>query len=117
MATNRARIASPRSVRMIQRDDVVVPLELGDRGGEQRVVVEAERALAMRWQCSKISGAYDVLLRRHVAGLFEQRQVDHRRGVAHRARVAVPVPRAAEVAAALDDAHVVDARPASAARR
>src|SRR5262249_24871299 len=43
-----------------------------------------------------------------VPGLFEQRQVDHRRGVAHGARVAVPVPRPAEVAAALDDANVVD---------
>ena len=50
-----------------------------------------------------------VLLRRHVPGLLEQRHVDHRRRVAHRARVAVPVPRAAEVAAALDDADVVDA--------
>ena len=50
-----------------------------------------------------------VLLRRDVAELLEQRQVDVRLDVAQRARVAVPVPRAAEVAALLDDADVVDA--------
>src|SRR5690606_5153057 len=42
-------------------------------------------------------------------GLLEQRQVDHRRGVAHGAGVAVPVPRAADVAAALDDVQVLHA--------
>ena len=51
-----------------------------------------------------------VLLRRHVPRLLEERQVDHRRRVAHRAGVAVPVPHTAEVAAALDDPDVVDAR-------
>ena len=54
-------------------------------------------------------GGVRVLLGRHVPGLFEQRQVDERRGVALRTGVAVPVPRAAEVAALLDDADVVDA--------
>ena len=54
-------------------------------------------------------GRVRVLLRRHVPGLFEQRHVDERCGVALRAGVAVPVPGAAEVAALLDDAHVVDA--------
>ena len=47
--------------------------------------------------------------RRHVAGLFEEREVDERSRVALRAGVSVPVPRAAEVAALLDDADVVDA--------
>ena len=50
-----------------------------------------------------------VLLGRHVAGLFEQRHVHEARGVALCARVPVPVPRAPEVAALLDDADVVDA--------
>ena len=50
-----------------------------------------------------------VLLARHVAGLLEQREVHERRGVALGARVAVPVPGAAEVAALLDDPDVVDA--------
>ena len=44
-------------------------------------------------------GAVGVLLGRHVADLLEQRQVDVRLDVALHARVAVPVPRAAEVAA------------------
>ena len=86
-----------------------IPLELGDRGREQRVVVEVER-LGDAPAVLEDLGRHDVLRRRHVAGLFQQRQVDHGRGVAHRARVAVPVPRAAEVAADLDDPHVVDAR-------
>ncbi len=51
-----------------------------------------------------------VLLGRSVTGLFEQRHVHHRRGVALRAGITVPVPRAAEVAAFLDDAHVANAR-------
>ena len=59
--------------------------------------------------CSRISGAAGVLLLRHVADLLEQRQVDVRLDVALRARVAVPVPRAAEVAALLDEPDVVDA--------
>ena len=54
-------------------------------------------------------GAVGVLLARHVPGLLEQRQIHERGGVALRAGVAVPVPGAAEVAALLDDAHVVDA--------
>ena len=54
-------------------------------------------------------GAAGVLLGRDVAGLLEQRQVDVGLDVALRPRVAVPVPGAAEVAALLDDADVVDA--------
>jgi len=50
-----------------------------------------------------------VLLLRHVADLLEQRQVDVGLDVACRPRVPVPVPGAAEVAALLDDADVVDA--------
>ena len=51
-----------------------------------------------------------VLLLRDVADLLQQREVDVRLDVARRARIAVPVPRAAEVAALLHDAQVVDAR-------
>src|SRR5205085_3481414 len=50
-----------------------------------------------------------VLLCRHVADLFEQREIDVRLDVAHRAGVAVPVPRSAEVAAFLDHTDVFDA--------
>ena len=48
-----------------------------------------------------------VLLGRPMAGLLEQRHVDHRGRVALRAGIAVPVPGAAEIAALLDDAHVL----------
>ena len=65
--------------------------------------------MAIRCGVAEDLGGQRVLLGGHVAGLLEQRQVDHRRGVAHGAGVAVPVPGAADVAAALDDAHVVDA--------
>ena len=86
----------------------VVPLEVGDLGVEQRVVVEAE-LLADAAAVLEDLGRVRVLLGRHVAGLFEQRHVHERRGVALRAGIAVPVPGAAEVAALLDDADVVDA--------
>ncbi len=90
---------------MIQRDSLVVPLEVGDLGVEQDVVVEAEvlpDALAVLEDLGRVR----VLLGRHVAGLLEQRHVHEARRVALRAGVAVPVPRAAEVAALLDDADV-----------
>ena len=50
-----------------------------------------------------------IFLGRAMAGLLEQRHIDHRGGVALRAGIAVPVPGAAEIAALLDDAHIVDA--------
>ena len=100
--------SSPRFVRTIQRESVVVPLEIRHLGMEERVVVEVvlfPDALAVLEDLGRVR----VLLRRHVPGLFEQRHVDERRGVALRAGVAVPVPRAAEVAGLVDDADVVDA--------
>jgi hypothetical protein len=51
-----------------------------------------------------------VLLGRDAAELLEQRQIDVRLDVAHRAGVAVPVPGAPEVAALLDDPDVLYAR-------
>src|SRR6185312_8495699 len=80
----------------------LVPIEAHDLGVRQRVVVEAKLlsdALTVRQDFRRVR----ILLRRHVAGLFEQRHVDHRRRVALRARIPVPVPGAAEVAAFLDD--------------
>ena len=90
------------------RGERVVPLQIGDLGVEQRVVVEPE-LLADPVAVLEDLRRVRVLLRRHVPGLFEQRHVDHRRRVALRARIAVPVPGAAEVAALLDDPDVVDA--------
>ena len=87
---------------------VVVPLEVLHLGVEQRVVVEAvllPDALAVLEDLRRVR----VLLGGHVPGLLEQRHVHEARGVALGAGVAVPVPGAAEVAALLDDADVVDA--------
>jgi hypothetical protein len=108
------RNSSPRSVRMIQRPA---------SSSHSRPVTWWRTARPRRgrsaWRCA---GVRVDLGRRHVllalgtvAGLLEQRQVDHRRGVAHRARVAVPVPGATDVAAALDDPHV-ESTPASLSR-
>ena len=61
-ATNWARISSPRSVRMIQRAACRVPLERGDLRSRTARCRRGRTCLAMRWQCSKISGAMHVLL-------------------------------------------------------
>ncbi len=85
------------------------PLDRGDLPRQARIVGEAEvpgDTAAVLWDL----GPVRVLLRRDVAGLLEQRQVDVRRDVALRTRVPVPVPRPADVAALLDDPDVVDAR-------
>ena len=77
---------------------------------EQHVVVQAELpadALAVRADLR----AVHVFFRRHVPGLFQQRQVDHRRRVALRTGIPIPVPGAAEVAALLDEAHVDSSFP------
>ena len=55
-------------------------------------------------------GSERVLVLRHVCQLFEQRQVAVRLDVAHRARVAIPIPRASEVACLLDDPDALVAR-------
>ena len=104
----------PRAHRVaaVGRDDPatvgVVPAQLGDLGLEAGVAIEVE-VLADRPAVGEDLRRLGVLLLRDVADLLEQRQVDVRLDVARRARVAVPVPRAAEVAALLDDADVVDA--------
>lgn len=50
--------------------------------------------------------AHRVLLAGHVPGLLQEGEVDHGSGVAHGARVAVPIPGAAHVTAAFDQAHI-----------
>jgi hypothetical protein len=85
----------------------LVPVEAYDLGVKQRVVVQAillADALAVRQYFRRMR----IFLRRHVAGFFEQRHVDHRRGIALRAGIPVPVPGAAEVAALLDDPNIPD---------
>ena len=99
---------SPRLVRITQRLRASSQRRSLHLGVEQRVVVEAEMAadaLAMLQDFRRVR----IFLGRAMAGLFEQRHVDHRGGVALRAGIAVPVPGAAEIAALLDDAHILDA--------
>src|SRR5215469_578229 len=84
-----------------------IPLQVGDLGVEEGAVIEVVQladAVAMLQDLWRMR----VQLGRHVAGLFQQRHVDHRCRVALRARVAVPVPRPAEAAALLDNADVVN---------
>ena len=85
-----------------------VPTQLGDLGLEERVVVQVV-VLADRPAVRQDLGGVGVLLLGDVPDLFEQGQIDVGLDVAHRARVAVPVPGAAEVATLLDHADVVDA--------
>ena len=87
----------------------VIPLEPGDLGAEAGVVVEPE-VLAEAPAVLLDLWSVGVLLLRDVAGLLEQRKVDVGLHVALGARVPVPVPRATEVAALLDDADVGDPR-------
>ena len=85
----------------------LVPLEPLDRGRQQGVVVEPEGGGDALGLAVDLGGRH-VLLGGDVAGLLEQRQVDHGRRVAHGPGVAVPVPGTTDVAAALDEHHVVD---------
>ena len=88
---------------------VVIPAHGRDFRLEAGVVVEP-KALADRSRVGQDLRREAVLLLRHVAEFLEQGQIDVRLDVALGTRVAVPVPRAAEVAAFLDDANVLDAR-------
>ena len=87
---------------------ILVPLEPGHLGRQTGVLVQVEVLGDATAMIEDLRGV-GVLLGGHVAGLFEQRQVDERGGVALGARISVPVPGAAEVAALLDDAYIVDA--------
>ena len=87
----------------------IVPLKVGHTGVEQRVFIEAVMLPDARAMVTDFRGM-GVFLARHVPGFFEQRHVDHRCGIALRARIAVPVPGPAEVTALLDDAVILDPR-------
>ena len=76
---------------------------------KQRVVVEVEPTGDRLAVLEDLRGER-VLVLGDVPHLLEQRQVDVRLDVAHRARVAVPVPRAADVARLLDQPDAAVAR-------
>jgi hypothetical protein len=69
---------------------------------ERQALSYSPNWVAMRWQCSRISGAQE-------ARLLEQREVDVGLHVALGPRIAVPVPGAAEITALFNDADIVDA--------
>ena len=71
------------------------------------MVVEIERA-TKKLAVLENFGSTGVALRRHVAGLFEKREVGVGLNVTHATGVTVPVPSAAEVAALFDDAEIGD---------
>src|SRR5262249_18277668 len=85
----------------------LVPPEVGDLGLQAGPLVELE-APRDRAAVLENLGRARVLLRRHVAELLEQRQIDVRLDITGRARVAVPVPGPAHVATLLDQPDIVD---------
>ena len=106
--TNRARSSSPRSVARTHRD-----VASSKRASATRVWNRARRYRSKvrpkAWQWREDLRLEHVLHGGDGADLFEERQVDVGLHVARRARVAVPVPGAPEVTAALEDEEVVDA--------
>ena len=103
-----------REIITAMREDVParirrVPAQRLDFGVEQRLVIQAVLSTDAPAMLEDLRPAR-VFLGRHVAGLFEQRHVHERRGVALRAGIAVPIPSAAEVAALVDHPHVADSR-------
>jgi hypothetical protein len=64
---------------------------------------------AIRFECENLR-RLRILLLRHEAGLFEQRQVDIALDIACRAGIPVPVPGAAKGAARLDHADILETR-------
>ena len=88
--------------------DLVVPDQIAHLGGEDGAVVQPEVLSDVAAVLIDL-GAVGELLARDEVELLEQRYVAVGFVVALNARVAVPVPDAAEVAAHLDDPDVVDA--------
>ena len=87
----------------------VVPLRSGHPGVEEGVGHEVE-PVGDRLQVQPDLLAGGVALGRDVVELLQHREVDVRLDVAHHARVAVPVPGAADAAGLVDDADPLDAR-------
>ena len=108
MTTKRARMSSPRLVVNRQRLIASSQRTVAHLGGEDRPVVEPEM-LADAPAVLEDLGAVGELLRRYEVELLEQRDVAIGVVVALDAGEAVPVPDTTEVAAHLDDVHVVDA--------
>jgi hypothetical protein len=105
-------VAGTHAVAAVGADDPAairfVPRQVGDLGGQARVVVQPEVAGDVAAVLQDLRRGR-VLAARDEADFLQQRQVHVALHVAGGAGVAVPVPGAAEVAALLDDAQVLDA--------
>ena len=88
--------------------DRFVPAQRAHQSAEQRALVEAEVPPDPPAVLVDLRTVGE-LLRRHVVQLFEQRDVGIGFVVALDARIAVPVPDAAEIPAHLDDVDILDA--------
>ena len=108
IATNRARISSPRSVEITHREPLAsqrISLYFGLQARVTVQVVVLGDAAAVREDL----GAFGVLLARDVAEFFEQRHIDVGLDVTGDSGVAIPVPGAADVGGLVDQPHVLDA--------
>ena len=96
---------------MVTRQRLIVSSQrsAGDQRVEQRLVGRSRICCAISAAVLVDLLAVGELLRRHVAGLFEQRQIAIGIVVALDAGIAVPVPDAAEIAGMIDVAEVGDA--------
>ena len=108
------------AVTTVRRDDPV-PIDVVPHRGRHRRLEDGELVEVVATGDGLAVGedlrALGVVLGRHVLHLVEQRQVVVGDDVAGDARIAVPVPRAADVGAPLDDADALDAPLAQPCRR
>ena len=86
----------------------LVPGNRFDSGGKQCITPQIERVgdasrVGLNLRC------WHIFCRGHGARFFKQWQIHHRRGIAHRARVTVPVPHAAHITGFVDESHIADA--------
>ena len=90
---------------------LVIPRHIGGHRLQQRVAIEIEFARDLLGMFPYF-GSGGVFLAWHAADFFEQRQIDIGFHIAGCARIAVPIPGAADIATAFDNADIFDADPA-----
>ncbi len=86
----------------------LLPRHLRDDCLKQRTLVETEVTADAAGVFVDL-GSPRIFAHRHVAGLFQQRQIDVALGVASRTGIAIPVPGAAEIGRLFHDAEIGDA--------
>ena len=86
----------------------LLPRHARDDGLEQRALVKTEVTADAARVLVDLRRTR-IFAHRHVAGLFQQRQIDVALGVAGRTGIAIPVPGAAEIGSLFHDAEISDA--------